>query len=71
MYVFKYCRGESPLQRSIIDKVVGYLKINISKNIHLRNPNLKIWQRSCHDHIIRNQRDYDKIWEYIDTNTLK
>ncbi|MBQ6895168.1 MAG: transposase, partial [Clostridia bacterium] len=30
-----------------------------------------IWQRSFHDHIIRDKDDYDKIWEYIDSNTLK
>ncbi|MEG0895537.1 MAG: transposase, partial [Oscillospiraceae bacterium] len=30
-----------------------------------------IWQRSFHDHIIRNEQEYQKIWEYIDTNPLK
>ena len=30
-----------------------------------------LWQRSFHDHVVRNQDDYLKIWEYIDTNTLK
>ncbi|WP_180270772.1 transposase [Sporanaerobium hydrogeniformans] len=30
-----------------------------------------IWQRSFHDHIIRNEQAYQKIWEYIDTNPLK
>ena len=30
-----------------------------------------IWQRSYHDHIIRNEKDYLKIWEYIDTNIYK
>ena len=30
-----------------------------------------IWQRSYHDHIIRDKNDYNKIWEYIDTNILK
>ena len=30
-----------------------------------------IWQRSFHDHIIRGESDYKKIWEYIDTNVLK
>jgi REP element-mobilizing transposase RayT len=29
-----------------------------------------IWQRSYHDHIIRNEAEYQKIWEYIDTNPL-
>ena len=30
-----------------------------------------LWQRSFHDHIIRDAQDYQKIWEYIDTNPLK
>ena len=28
----------------------------------------KIFQRSYHDHVIRNQQDYLKIWEYIGNN---
>ena len=27
-----------------------------------------LWQRSFHDHIIRGERDYLKIWNYIDIN---
>ena len=30
-----------------------------------------IWQRSFHDHIIRGEKDYRKIWEYIDTNVIR
>ena len=28
----------------------------------------KIWQRSFHDHIIRNEKDYSAHWDYIDNN---
>ena len=31
----------------------------------------RIWQRNYHDHIIRNQKDYQRIWQYIDTNVQK
>ncbi|MEG1125543.1 MAG: transposase [Oscillospiraceae bacterium] len=31
----------------------------------------QIWQRSFHDHVIRNKPSYEKIWQYIDTNPLK
>ena len=27
-----------------------------------------IWQRSFHDHVIREERDYQMIWQYIDAN---
>ncbi|MBQ6848667.1 MAG: transposase [Clostridia bacterium] len=30
-----------------------------------------IWQRSYHDHIIRNQEDYAEIWQYIENNPRK
>ena len=31
----------------------------------------RLFQQSFHDHIIRTENDYRKIWEYIDTNPLK
>jgi len=30
-----------------------------------------MFQRSFHDHIIRGEKDYKKIWEYIDTNVQR
>ena len=30
-----------------------------------------VFQRSFHDHIIRGEQDYLKIWNYIDTNPQK
>ena len=30
-----------------------------------------LWQRSFHDHIIRGEQDYLKIWNYIDGNPQK
>lgn len=65
---------ERPLQykqHSIIGNVTGYLKMNSSKKIHNINKSEKVWQRFSHDHIIRGEKDYLKIWEYIDTNVLK
>ena len=29
-----------------------------------------IWQKSYYDHIIRNEKDYYRIWKYIDENEL-
>ena len=54
-------RGNPPLQN-----VVGQLKSYTTKNSENA-----IWQRSYHDHIIRGENDYKKIWEYIDTNVLR
>lgn len=51
---------------SHISRFVGTLKRFCNK-VYGEN----IWQRSYHDHIIRGKDDYEKIWEYIDTNAFK
>ena len=30
-----------------------------------------IWQSRYYDHVIRNQDDYDEVWQYIDNNPAK
>ena len=63
---------ESTLQkRSVISNAIGYLKMNASRDIHKNGYVGDVWQRSFHDHIIRNEMDYQKIWNYIDTNPQK
>lgn len=36
-----------------------------------RAPTNGIWQRSYYDHVIRNEADFLRIWQYIDENPLK
>ena len=31
----------------------------------------QLFQLSFYDHIIRSEKDYQKIWEYIDTNIIR
>jgi len=31
----------------------------------------KLWQKSYYDHVIRNQQDYNEVWEYIENNQIK
>ena len=69
---FERAIRESPLQpRSTLSKVIGFLKINSSKEIHNRHPDLKVWQRSYYEHIIRNEKDYLIYYEYILNNPIK
>lgn len=56
-------RGDPPLQ---IYDIIGNFK---SFTTHKCGQTL--WQRSFHDHIIRGENDYLKIWNYIDTNPQK
>ncbi|WP_295632444.1 transposase [uncultured Intestinimonas sp.] len=41
------------------------------KGVVTKRAGLPLWQKSFHDHIIRNEADYLRIWQYIDTNPLK
>ena len=41
-------------------KFISLLKRYCNKKI-----GKNIWQRSFHDHVIRDKEDYNKIWEYI------
>ena len=34
-------------------------------------PGIPLWQRSFYDHIIRNEADYLRIWNYIDVNPAR
>lgn len=30
-----------------------------------------LWQKTFHDHIVRNERAYRMVWEYIDTTPFR
>ena len=49
-----------------ISTVIGSLKRWVSRQI-----GRPIWQKSYFDHVIRGQRDYNEIWQYIEENPLK
>jgi REP element-mobilizing transposase RayT len=53
-----------------LNTVVGSYKSSVSRKIH-QISEIKVWQRSYHDHSIRNDRDYQRIWSYIDTNPMR
>ncbi len=63
-----------PTKADDISNVIGKFKAAVTRRVrkegyYLRDA--KIWQFSFHDHIIRNQKDYDEIWTYIDNNPAK
>ena len=45
---------------------VSTLKRYVNRAFHAQ-----LWHRSYHDHVIRNETDYQRIWTYIDTNPHK
>lgn len=54
-----------------LTSVVGGYKSAVSKNIRPWIQEGPVWQRSFHDHIIRNQNEFEKIWLYIEGNPFK
>lgn len=54
-----------------LSEVIGSYKSYVTRRIHTVSPNLRVWQTSFHDHVIRGREDYEKIWEYIHTNPIK
>ncbi len=53
-------------QHNRISNIVRSIKVLVAKEI-----GEPIFQRSYYDHVIRNQQDYDEIWEYIENNPRK
>ena len=54
-----------------LSTVIGAYKAHVTKTIRAFTPGISVWQSSFHDHVIREQTDYLRIWEYIDTNPAK
>ena len=49
-----------------ISRVIQQFKGAVSKKV-----GHSLWQKSFYDHVIRNEQDYLRLWEYIDTNPLR
>ncbi|MGM9648795.1 MAG: transposase [Butyricicoccaceae bacterium] len=62
------CDGKTERSRPFptLSTVIGLYKSGVS-----REAGFPVWQKSFHDHIIRNAQDYREIWRYIDENPLK
>ena len=71
-------RHASPLQVNFnikpqpLGTVVGSFKSAVTKRVHDSGLYLKekIWQRNYHEHIIRDEIDYQKVQEYIEANPI-
>lgn len=58
-------------QESDLFNAIGSFKASVTRKIHETEPIPEIWKRSFYEHIIRNQKSYQKISHYIETNPLK
>ncbi len=55
-----------------IRAIIGSFKSAATKRIHAINgmSDIPIWQRNYYEHIIRDERDYQNILDYIETNPV-
>ena len=61
-----HSRTGIPMRTSEIARFVGTLKRFCNKEY-----GENICQSRYYDHVIRNQQDYNEIWEYIENNPTK
>ena len=67
------CRNGTGNPSPTLGTVIGWYKYQVTKQINLsaNTEGEKVFQRSYYDHVIRNQQDYDEIWQYIENNPMK
>lgn len=63
MLISIYNENGRAMHAPTISQIVQQLKGIVTKQI-----GYSVWQKLFHDHIVRNKNDYEKIWQYIDTN---
>ena len=59
------------IKHSNLEGIIGLLKSGVTREIHRINNKIKVWQRSYFDHIIRNEKDYNETWDYIEANPIR
>jgi REP element-mobilizing transposase RayT len=61
--IVKLCPTTDDRGRSSLQQVVRNIKSYVTKWA-----GFSLWQPRFHDHIIRSEKDYKKIWQYIEDN---
>lgn len=66
MIIFLHGDDGRPKVAPTVSRIMQQFKGSVTKQI-----GFSLWQKLFHDHIIRNEQEYQRIWQYIDTNPLK
>ena len=65
-------RAEQSPAPTISGIICAFKSITTKKhNQQTNDKGKKLWQRSFYDHIVRGEKDYLEIWNYIDQNPLR
>ena len=50
---------------------VSSIVMQLKRRICIESKNSDIWQKGFYDHVIRCDKDYNEMWDYIDANPRK
>ena len=65
IFIYEYSNGRTQFAPTI-SRIIKQFKGSITKQI-----GFSIWQKSFYDRIIRNENEYQSVWNYIHNNPLK
>jgi len=60
-------RTPAPAERDCANQTIPAF-VSALKRMTNRVCGVPLWQRGYHDHVVRNEADYLRIWQYIDNN---
>jgi putative transposase len=57
----------------MLPKAIGYFKMNTAKRFNqiLNRTGQPFWQRNYYEHVIRNEKELNRIRDYIQNNPLR
>lgn len=65
IFIYEDSNGRTQFAPTI-SRIIKQFKGSITKQIEF-----SIWQKSFYDRIIRNEKEYQEVWNYIHNNPLK
>ena len=66
LFIDAYDENRRQIAAPTVSTVVGHMKRWVSVKL-----GYSIWQKSFFDRVIRNEKDYRLVWEYIENNPAK
>ncbi|MBF0485871.1 MAG: transposase [Candidatus Omnitrophica bacterium] len=54
-----------------LGKIVRYFKALSVRQVRIQADSVFAWQRNYYDHVIRNEKDRHRVYEYIENNPLQ
>jgi REP element-mobilizing transposase RayT len=58
-------------KRGSLGAIIGSYKMAVTRRIQHEHNATAIWQRNYYEHIIRNEKDHQRITDYIEANPLR